>query len=266
MKKLLKIPAMSQQDKGVGFRALVGREIQRFLSVFGQTVLPPVVSSFLYIFIFGFSIGRSLNKVSGVSYLEFLVPGLIMMYLIEGSYGNTSSSLFVSRWANHIQEILVTPLSYMEIVLAILIGGLVRSVMTGLGVYLVSLIFVHFPIYNVWVVLYFLIFVSLGFSSVGILVGLAAEEFEHISMWTTFVVEPLIFFGGVFHSLQMVPHILKGVTLVNPIFYMVNGLRYGMIGVTDANIFLCMGVVFVFFTLLFLFSVHLFRIGYKLRS
>lgn len=252
-------------NRGVGFRALVGREIQRFLSVFGQTILPPVVSSFLYIFIFGFSIGRSLQEVSGVSYLEFLVPGLIMMYLIEGSYGNTSSSLFVSRWASHIQEILVTPLSYLEMVMAILIGGLVRSVITGFGVYLVSLIFVRFPVYNFWIVLYFLVFVSLGFSSVGILVGLIAEEFEHISMWTTFVIEPLIFFGGVFHSLAMVPPILKVITVANPIFYMVNGLRYGMLGVTDANIFLCMGIVFVFFMALFLSSVYLFKIGYKLR-
>ncbi|MBI4550108.1 MAG: ABC transporter permease [Candidatus Omnitrophica bacterium] len=248
-----------------GFRALVGREIQRFLSVFGQTILPPVVSSFLYIFIFGFSIGRSLQEVSGVSYLEFLIPGLIMMYLIEGSYGNASSSLFVSRWANHIQEILVTPLSYLEMVLAFLIGGLVRSVLTALGVYLVSLIFVRFPVYNVWIVLYFMIFVSLGFASVGLLVGLLSEEFEHISMWTTFVVEPLIFFGGVFHSMDMVPHVLKVITAANPIFYMVNGLRYGMIGVTDANIYLCMAVVMVFFSTLFAFSVYLFKIGYKLR-
>ena len=257
---------MLSHNKRVGFQALVGREVQRFLSVFGQTILPPVVSSFLYIFIFGFSIGRAIQQVNGVSYLEFLVPGLIMMYLIEGSYGNTSSSLFVSRWANHIQEILVTPLSYMEMVVAFLIGGLVRSVMTSMGVYLVSLIFIRFPIYNPWLVLYFLIFVSLGFSSVGILVGLISEEFEHISMWTTFVIEPLIFFGGVFHSLAMVPHTLKVITVVNPIFYMVNGLRYGMIGVTDADIFLCMAVVFAFSTVLFLFSVYLFKIGYKLRA
>ncbi len=257
---------MEKYSRIEGFKALVGREIQRFLSVFGQTILPPVVSSFLYIFIFGFSIGRSLQQVGGVSYLEFLIPGLIMMYLIEGSYGNTSSSLFVSRWAGHIQEILVTPLSYLEMVLAFLIGGLVRSILTGLGVYLVSLIFIRFPIYNPWIVLYFLIFVSLGFSSVGILVGLISEEFEHISMWTTFVVEPLIFFGGVFHSLSMVPHLLKVITVLNPIFYMVNGLRYGMIGVTDANVFLCMGIVFSFFTTLFIFSVYLFKKGYKLRA
>lgn len=251
--------------KWVGFKALVGREIQRFLSVFGQTILPPVVSSFLYIFIFGFSIGRSLQQAGGVSYLEFLIPGLVMMYLIEGSYGNTSSSLFVSRWANHIQEILVTPLSYLEMVVAFLIGGLVRSLLTGLGVYLVSLIFVRFPVYNLALAIYFVVFVSLGFASVGILVGLISEEFEHISMWTTFVIEPLIFFGGVFHSLDMVPPLLRVITIANPIFYMVNGLRYAMIGVTDANVYVCMGVVLVFFTTLFLFSVYLFRIGYKLR-
>jgi len=256
---------MERYSRIEGFKALVGREIQRFMSVFAQTSLPPVVSSFLYIVIFGFSIGRSLQNVGGVSYLEFLIPGLVMMYLIEGSYGNTSSSLFISRWANHIQEILVTPLSYLEMVMAILIGGLIRSVITGVGVYLVSLIFIQFPIQHPWIVLYFIVFVSLGFSSVGILVALFSEEFEHISMWTTFVVEPLIFFGGVFHSLDMVPQLLKVITVLNPIFYMVNGLRYGMVGITDADIYLCMAVVFVFFTVLFLFSVYLFKKGYKLR-
>src|SRR3989338_5348684 len=136
---------MNSERSWVGFQTLVWREIVRFFSVFTQTIFPPVVSSFLYIFILGFSLGARIEQIAGVPYLTFLIPGLVMMYVIEGSYANTSSSLFISRWANNIEELLVTPLSYFEMVLAILIGGLARSLTVAFGVYLVSLCFVQFP-------------------------------------------------------------------------------------------------------------------------
>src|SRR3990167_7462816 len=235
----------------IGFRTLVKREIVRFTSVFTQTIFPPLVSSFLYIFIFGFSLGARIEEVDGFPYLKFLIPGLVMMYVIEGSYQNTSSSLFISRWANNIEELLVTPLSYVEMVFAMLIGGLARSMVTSCGVYLVSLIFVRFPIVEPLFVLYFMIFVSLIFSSVGMTVALLSEEFEHLTIATTFLITPLIFFGGVFHSIEMVPETLKWLTVFNPIFYMVNGLRYGMLGRSDASIWLCVSVVFFLFLVTF---------------
>ncbi len=250
----------------IGFRTLVWREIYRFFSVFTQTITPPLVSSFLYIFIFGFSLGQRIEEVHGVPYLTFLIPGLLMMYVIEGSYSNTSSSLFISRWANNIEELLVTPLSYFEMVLAILIGGLARSLVTSTGVYLVSLFFVCFPIAHPAVVIFFLIFVSLVFSSVGMIVALFAEEFEHLSLCTTFVITPLIFFGGVFHSIEMVPAAIKWLTFFNPMFYMINGLRYGMLGVSDTPIFLSAAIVLALFLLLFSLTVYLFRVGFKLRK
>lgn len=250
----------------VGFRTLVWREIYRFFSVFTQTITPPLVSSFLYIFIFGLSLGQHIKQVDGVPYLVFLIPGLVMMYVIEGSYSNTSSSLFISRWANNIEELLVTPLSYFEMVLAILIGGLARSLVTTLGVYLVSLLFVQFPIAHATTALYFLVLVSLIFSSVGMIVALFAEEFEHLSICTTFVITPLIFFGGVFHSLEMVPPAIKWLTVFNPMFYMINGLRYGMLGRSDTPIFLSAAIVLGIFIALFSLTVYLFRIGLKLRK
>ncbi len=249
-----------------GFRTLVWREIVRFLSVFTQTLFPPIVSSFLYIFIFGLSLGNRIQQIQGVEYLHFLIPGLIMMYLIEASYANTSSSLFISRWANYIEELLVTPLSYFEMVLAILIGGLARSFVIVTGVYAVSLFFVRFPIAHPTVVLFFLIFVSLTFSSMGMIVALFAEEFEHLSIATTFVITPLIFFGGVFHSITMVPEPLRWLTVFDPMFYMVNGMRYGMLGISDAPIGQCVMVVAGLFLALFSTTVYLFRIGYKLRK
>ena len=250
----------------IGFKSLVEREIVRFTSVFMQTIFPPLVSSFLYISIFGFMIGNKMEYVHGMPYINFLIPGLVMMYLIESAYSNTSSSLFISRWSGHIQEILVSPLSYFEMVLAILIGGLVRSFVIATGVYLVSLIFTLTPIHHPFVVLFVAFFVSLSFSSLGAIVAVFAEEFEHLTVCTTFVITPLIFFGGVFHSIEMVPHFIQVITAFNPIFYMVNGVRYGMLGTSDVPISQCLLVIFFLFLFLFSFTVFLFKTGFKLRK
>ena len=249
-----------------GFKTLVSREITRFTSVFMQTIVPPLVSSFLYIFIFGFSLGGRIQEIQGSPYLRYLIPGLLMMYVVEGSYANTSSSLFISRWANYIEELLVTPLSYFEMVLAILIGGLVRSLVIAAGVWGVSLLFAQFSLAHPFIMLYFLVFVSLIFSSIGMMAALFAEEFEHLSMMTTFIITPLIFFGGVFHSISMMPVPLQWITRLNPLFYMISGMRYGMLGHSDAPIGLCLAVIFVLFAGLFSATVYLFKIGYKLRK
>ena len=250
----------------VGFRTLVWREIYRFLCVFKQTIFPPVISSFLYIFIFGYSIGSRLEFVDGIPYLKFLIPGLMMMYVIEGSYANTSSSLFISRWGNHIEEVLVTPLSYGEMVLAILIGGLSRSLVIVSGVYLVSLLFVQFPVAHPLLTVFFLITVSLTFSSTGMIVALCAEEFEHLSIATTFVITPLIFLGGVFYSVSMMPSAIRWLVHFNPMFYMINGMRYGMLGISDVPPMQCILVASALCAVLFSVTVYLFHIGFKLRK
>jgi len=250
----------------IGFQTLVRREIARFISVFKQTIFPPVISSFLYIFIFGYSLGARIPEIQGVSYVTFLIPGLIMMVVIEGSYANASSSLFISRWANNIEELLVTPLSYIEMVVAMLIGGLARSFVTASGVYLVSLFFVKTPIAHPEIVIAFLIFVSLTFSSIGMIVALFAEEFEHLSIATTFVITPMVFFGGVFHSITMMPEKMHWLTIFNPMFYMINGMRYGLIDISDVSIWKCLWVVLLLFLTLFCLNVYLFKIGFKLRK
>ena len=251
----------------IGFRTLVKREIMRFCVVFTQTLLPPLISSALFIFVFGYSIGRNLNiLVQGQTYLHFIVPGLVMMHLIESPYANTSSSLFMSRWHNLIQELLLSPLSYFEMVLGLLIGGVVRGLIVGAGVYGVSLLFVRFVFFNYWIVAYFFILVTIIFACLGMLAGLWAEGFEKLSLWSTFVITPLIYFGGVFHSIQMVPAPLRIVTWFNPIFYLVSGLRYGMIGASDVDIRISMGLAAVLAVSLFAVVERLFRMGYKLRS
>ncbi len=251
----------------VGFRTLVKREVLRFFVVFTQTIVPPLISSALFIFVFGFSIGRNMNlAVAGVNYISFMVPGLVMMHLIEGSYTNTSSSLFISRWHNHIQEVLLSPLSYFEMVLGLLVGGVSRGILAASGVYLVSLIFTRFVFFNVWIVIYFFVVVTVIFSCLGLMAGLWAEGFEKLSLWGTFVLTPLIYFGGVFHSLEMVPAPLQAFTKLNPIFYLVNGLRYGMLGISDVNVAFSMGLAGTLAVGLFIAVEKLFRSGYKLRS
>lgn len=250
----------------ISFRALVWREILRFLRVFKDTLIPPVISALLFILIFGLSLGKQIEEINSVPYLHFLIPGLVMMALIESSFANTSSSLFLSRWAFNIQEVLISPLSYLEMVLALLIGGVTRGVIVGVSVYGASLFFVWLPIEHLFVTLFFLIFVSAIFSLVGMLVAIFAQEFEHLTIWATFVITPLIFFGGVFHSTTMAPEFIKILTQINPLFYMIDGLRYGILGVQENSLLGCMAVVVVFLLGLFAWTVHLFKTGYRLRS
>ena len=251
----------------IGFQALVKREILRFFVVFTQTLIPPLISASLFIFVFGFSIGRNLNlQVEGGGYMRFLAPGLVMMHLIESSYANTSSSLFISRWHNIIQELLLSPLSYFEMVLGLLLGGVTRGILVGLGVCGVTFLFTHFSLYNGWIVLYFFVTVTVIFSCLGLVVALWAEGFEKLSMWSTFVLTPLIYFGGVFHSLKMVPEPLQMATKLNPIFYLVNGLRYGMLGLSDVDVRVSMALAAALAVVLFIIVEKLFRAGYKLRT
>lgn len=186
--------------------------------------------------------------------------------MIESAYQNTASSLFISRWANYIEELLVTPLSYTEMVFAIIFGGLVRSMLIATGVFGVASVFVNLPWAHPFMVFYFLVLVSLSFSCLGMIVALVAEEFEHLSIATTFLITPLVFLGGVFHSTAMLPQKLQAVSAYNPMFYMINGLRYSFLGVSDASITICLAVVGAIFAALFFITVTLFRSGYKLRK
>lgn len=254
-------------ENWVGFKSLAKREIVRFFVVWSQTIVPPLISSTLFVFVFGYSLGRNLGRMpEGVSYLEFMIPGLVMMYLVEGPYTNTSSSLFISRWHNIIQELLLSPLSYFEMVLGLLIGGMTRGLIVGAGVYGVTLFFMRFTFHNYFIVLYFFITVTFIFSCLGLIVGLWAEGFEKLSFWSTFVLTPLVYFGGVFHSLTMVPVPLRILTKFDPIFYFVNGLRYGMLGIADVNVVYSMIVAGVMAVVLFFIVERLFRVGYKLRT
>lgn len=249
----------------VGFWTLTKRECHRFLRLYSQTILPPMITSLLYILIFGYSLGSRISEVAGVSYIEFIIPGLVMMGVIMSAYANTSSSLFIMKFQGNIQELLTSPLSYFEIVIALLVGGLVRGILVGFGIILVALFFAKVTITSISIILFFIVFSSIIFACAGIVTALWATNFDKLSVFSTFLITPLIYLGGVFFSISMLPEFWGNVAKFNPLLYMVNGFRYGFIGVSDVPLLGSFIVVIALAVFFFGFCVYLFRKGYNLR-
>jgi len=250
----------------IGFYTLTKREILRFLTVWTQTILPTAITTLLYLLIFGFTIGRVLPEIKNVTYLEFLIPGVLMMSLITGSYANNSTSIFMMKWLHFIEGILISPLSYIEIVGAFIVGGVVRGAIIGTIIYLMSLFFYSGTIFNPLLFIFLIIIVSLIFSSLGLITGLWAENWDQLNIWSTFIITPLVFLGGVFHSISLVPESLQIITKLNPIFYMIDALRYSMIGYSESNLFIGFIIIIFLAIFFFFFAVYLFKIGYKIRK
>jgi ABC-2 type transport system permease protein len=227
----------------VGLWTLVKREIRRTFVVINQVIWPPLITTVLYVFVFGLALGSRIRDVDGVPYAVFLIPGLIMLQVIDATYGEGSSSVFQGRFLNHIQEVLVAPLSALEIVLGYIAAGVVRacliaSLITVLGAVLVHAWPIHWVLYVLVVAL-----VAMLFASLGIVFGLLAEKFDHIAVLTTFVITPLTFVGGTFTSLHFLPPLLQRISLVNPVFYMIDAFRYAYSGHADIGVGPSLGVV-----------------------
>jgi len=248
----------------IGLWTLVKREQVRTIKVINQVIWPPIISSLLYILIFGFSLGSNFD-VGTVSYLAFLVPGLIMMNVIMASYDESASSLFLGKFINYIQELLIAPMSYFELVLGFLFGSVVRSFFIANIILLVFLFFVHITINNIFLYLYFIIMVSLFFASIGLITALWAEKFDNLAIFNTFFITPLLFFGGVFHSIDLLPEFFRKLSLFNPLFYMIDGFRYSILGTSSVDASISAAVVLVLTIIAFIFSVYLFKKGYKLK-
>ncbi len=249
-----------------GFATLLGRETKKFSKSTKQTIVAPVISSVLYIIVFGKFIGSQIPEVDGVSYIEFLIPGLIMMSVITNSYFNSALSILLSKFFNNVTEVLTAPLSYFEMVLALTLGGVMRGFVVGILTLLVSFLFVPIGMANVFVFVYFMFFVSLVFSSIGLMMGLWAETFDHLETFSSFVLIPLPFWGGVFYSIKMLPDLLQTLSIFNPLLFMINGMRYGVLGISDVNIAFSMGLVFILSAFLFAVNVWLFKRGYKIKT
>lgn len=248
-----------QYNYKVGFITLLRREIIRIMRIWPQTLLPPIITMSLYFMIFGSFIGSKIGVIHGVSYISFIMPGLIMMSVLTNSYLNVVSSLFGSKFQKNIEEMIMSPLSTLTIMLGFLAGGMFRGLTIGFLVTIVSLFFTKIQIYNLFVVIIVVVLTSLLFATGGILNALYAKSFDDISIIPTFVITPLTYLGGVFYSIDSLPVFWQKVSLFNPILYIINTFRYGFIGISDIN------VVSAIFIIIFA-NIILFSLAYYLLS
>jgi ABC-2 type transport system permease protein len=226
---------MTRRQLWVAFSTIVTKEIVRFMRIWTQTILPPAITMGIYFVVFGRFLGDRIKDIGQFSYIEFIVPGLIMMAVITNSYSNVASSFFSAKFQRSIEEMLVSPMPDWLLVSAYVVGGAVRGVVTGLVVLLVSLFFTHLSLHSLPVVLAFLVLTALTFSTAGFANGMMATKFDDIAIVPTFVLTPLTYFGGVFYSIDLLPPLWRTLSKANPILYMVNGLRFGFLGHSDIS-------------------------------
>lgn len=233
------------------------KECTRFLRIWVQTLVPPAITMSLYFIIFGSLIGERIGQMGGFSYMEFIVPGLIMMSVITNAYANVSSSFFSAKFQRNLEEMLVAPVPIWVIIMGYVGGGVARAMLIGLIVSLVSMFFVDVHIHNLFVIVLTLLLTATLFATAGLINGLYAKTFDDVSLIPTFVLTPLTYLGGVFYSLSLLPEFWQAVSKANPIVYMVNGFRYGFLGVSDVPISYAT-------LLLVLFNMALFTVAYAL--
>lgn len=249
-----------------GFLTLAGREFRRVIRIWKQTLVPPIITTTLYFLIFGKLIGGRIGEMNGVSYMQFIAPGLVMMTAITASYVNTASSFFLSKFTRTYEELLVSPLSSHDIIWGYIIGSMMRGGLAGILVMLVSLCFVSFDIHSWAMILLTLMMTTIAFALGGFINAIYAKTFDDVGIIPTFVLTPLTYLGGVFYSISLLPEFWQTVSKFNPIVYMVNGFRYGFLGVSDVPVIYTFGVLLLFIVVLYSIAFSLMDKGVGLRS
>ncbi len=250
----------------VAFNTILYKEIRRFTRIWVQTLVPPVITMTLYFVIFGQLIGSRIGEMSGFSYMQFIVPGLIMMSSLTNSFANVASSFYSTKFARNVEELLISPTSPHIIILGYVAGGMARGVCVGVLVTIISLLFVSFQIQSWWIIALTLLMTTAAFSLGGLINAVFARSFDDISIIPTFVLTPLTYLGGVFYSISLLPEFWQEVSKLNPIVYMINGFRYGFLGISDVDLVYTFGVLTVFITGLYLIAYYLISRGVGLRN
>ncbi|MFV0438129.1 MAG: ABC transporter permease [Desulfopila sp.] len=254
------------KEYSIAFQSIARKEVIRIFRIWVQTLVPPVITITLYFIIFGSFIGSQLGEMKGFSYMAYISPGLIMMSIITNSYTNTVSSFFSAKFQGNIEELLVSPTPNWIILLGYVAGGMTRGLSVGLLVSLVSLFFHRHPMYNLFYAILFALLTSFVFSLAGMINGIFAKKFDDVSIIPTFVITPLTYLGGVFYSIALLPGFWQTISKANPIVYMVNGFRYGFLGVSDINVYGGLGMLVLFAALLFYINLYLFDKGTGIRT
>jgi ABC-2 type transport system permease protein len=250
----------------IRFFALVRREVNRFMKIKRQTVGAPLLETFLYISVFGAALGTRIDQLHGVDYVVFIIPGLIMMAWAMNAFSNNASSLLQQKFQRSIDDQLSSPASPRELLVAFSLGGFLRGMLVATLTFAASAILVDIPVEHPFVLLLALFLVGFFFSQLGVLVGLRAEQFDDVSFAQTFVLQPLIFLGGVFYSASLLPEPFQTITHFNPVYYMIGLVRYGFLGYSEADIGLSLALLTVAVLAIFTLNLRLFMRGYKLRA
>lgn len=250
----------------IGYYTMVRKDFVRIVRIWSQTLLPPVITMSLYFAIFGTFIGSQVRAIGGFPYIQFIVPGLVMMSVITSSYMNTVSTFYFSKWQRTIDELLVSPMPLWVIIAGFVTGGLMRAGLVGILVVAVSLFFTHLTIHSALVIFGAALLTALIFSFMGLVNGIYANSFDAINIVPTFILTPLTYLGGIFYSIDQLPPFFRALSLGNPILYMVNAFRYGFLGITDVPLVTCFAVMGGF-TLVFAgFTMYLFMRGAGLKK
>lgn len=257
---------MSAREQWIAFLTIVTREVRRFLRIWPQTLLPPAITISLYFVIFGNMIGSRVGEMGGFDYMAYIVPGLIMMSVIQNSYGNVVSSFFSTKWQQSIEEMLVSPMPSHVILLGFVCGGMVRGILTGLIVTLLSLFFTELRMEYAWITVLVVVLTAILFSLGGFLNALFARKFDDIAIVPTFILTPLTYLGGVFYSIDLLPDFWRALSMANPILYMVNSFRFGVLGVSDVNVTVSLLAIAGFVVGLFLLALWLLHRGTGIRG
>ena len=250
----------------IALQSILYKETNRFMRIWVQTLVPPAITMTLYFVIFGALVGSRIGEMGGFSYMEFIVPGLIMMSVITNSYSNVASSFFSAKFQRNVEELLVAPVPNYIIVLGYVGGGVARGILVGLIVSLLSLFFVDIKVHHLFILMSTVVLTATLFSLAGLINAIYAKTFDDISIIPTFVLTPLTYLGGVFYSLSLLPQFWQYVSKVNPIVYMVNAFRYGFLGVSDVNLVFAFSVIVGFIVVFFSFAMYLINKGTGLRS
>ncbi len=257
---------MNKRIAYISFITLLRHEIVRILRIWPQTMLPPVVTTALYYVIFGNVIGGKLGAMDGVPYIQYIMPGLVLMNIIDSSYINTVSSFFASKYFKSIEEMLITPMSEHSILCGYLGGSMARGLFVGLLVAFVSMFFTKIKVYSWLLTIFLAVITSTFLSLVGFINGVFARKFDDLSIVPTFILAPLSFFGGVFYSVDLLPDFWRSATYANPIFYMISGFRYAMLGTSDVNIGIALCMLGVGIILLYFLCLKLLKAGIGIKS
>lgn len=257
---------MSPREIFVAFLTILVKEVRRFMRIWAQTLLPPAITVVLYFVIFGKLIGSRIGDMGGFDYIQFVVPGLIMMAVINNSYANVVSSFFGAKFQHHIEELLVSPTPNWVILLGFTAGGVARGLCVGLIVTLLSLFFTRLHVQDIGLTVLVVLLTSVLFSLAGLINAVFADNFDDISIIPTFVLTPLTYLGGVFYSMDLLPPFWRELAHLNPILYMVNAFRYGLLGISDIHVGFALGMILLFIAAAWAYCMYLLETGKRLRQ